>query len=216
MARLNKEQRRIDRTLDQIQKYLQVTNNEFEMYFLGILKVPPQDKARELKRMFRELTEVPILNTSLKFKARTLTARHNSFKLKWLRTCKQIENGTYHRHRALDNLRSRNRADSDAQSPAELRAEIKALIRGDEPPPKAAPKRKKGPRGHEVGSDALFEQFKDVQAQLGKKRRVNRQAVEDKLRERAAQVKKEHGCKEVRFQVVAEGGRSRVKVIPVT
>ena len=214
MARLSKDGRKLKNTLDGIGSYLNVTNTEYEMYFLGVVKKPPHDKARELRRIFRELFEMNINNTSLKFQARTLIARYNTLKMKWLRTCKQIEEGTYPRQRFMADLKDKQ-AKKAGPSSATLRAEIKALVRGEDVPEVRPAGRGNANRGHEVGSDALFDQYQEVRQNLGQKGRGDRKAMEARLSERAREVKKKYGCKDVRFDIVEEGGRSRIKVIPV-
>ncbi|MBJ95429.1 MAG: hypothetical protein CMP23_13280 [Rickettsiales bacterium] len=216
MARLNRDGRKLKNTLEGVETFLNVTNTEFEMYFLGVVKKAPHDKERELKRMFRDIFEMKISNTSLAFKARTLIARYNTLKMKWLRTCKQIEEGTYRRQRFMADLNAKNRDQGQGPSAQTLREEIKALVRGDEVPEVQPVARRNARRGHEVGSDALFEQYQDVRRSLGQQGGADRKAMEARLQQRASEVKKKYGCKDVRFDIVEENGRSRVKVIPVT
>jgi len=215
LARLSKDGRKLKNTLDGVQSYLNVTNTEYEMYFLGVVTKPPHDKARELKRIFRELFETKFTNTSLAFQARTLIARYNTLKMKWHRTCKQIEEGTYPRQRFMADLKDKQKK-SAGPSAATLRAEIKALVRGEDVPEVRPVARGNANRGHEVGSDALFEQYQGVRQSLGQKGQGDRKAMEARLQERAQEVKTKYGCKDVRFDIVEENGRSRIKVIPVT
>lgn len=216
MARLDKDGRKLKHTLEGVQTFLNVTNTEYEMYFLGVLKKAPHDKERELKRMFRDIFDMNITNTSLAFKARTLIARYNTLKMKWLRTCRQIEEGTYHRQRFMADLKDKQRAQEGGPSAETLREEIKALVRGEDVPEVRPPARGNARRGHEVGSDALFEQYQQVRRDLGQEKSGDRKAMEARLNQRAQEVKKKYGCKDVRFDIVEENGRSRVKVIPVT
>jgi len=213
LARLNRENRAVLRVLESIEKVLRVSNNEFEIYFIGMLRVPPKDKERELKRMFIDLRELGILNTSLLFKARTLTSRYNTLKMRWLRTTKQIENGTYHRHRVMADKREKARAEA-GPSATEVRAQIRAMIRGEEVAEARPQASGDKSRGHKIGSDDLFKEFKEVRRQLGKGDDVNRKALEKQLEARAEKMKKDYGYKKVTFRVVAENGRSRIKVIP--
>jgi len=216
LARLNKDGRKLKNTLEGVQTFLNVTNTEYEMYFLGVVKKPPHDKARELKRMFHDIYEMNITNTSLAFKARTLIARHNTLKMKWLRTCKQIEEGTYPRQRFIADLKDKQRKErASGPSAKTLREEIKALVRGEDVPEVRPASRGNANRGHEVGSDELFNQYQEVRQTLGQSGRGDRKAMEARLKSRADEVKKKYGCKDVRFDIVEENGRSRVKVIPV-
>ena len=216
MARLDKDGRKLKNMLEGVETFLNVTNTEFEMYFLGVLKKAPHDKERQLKRMFRDIFEMKITNTSLAFKARTMIARYNTLKMKWLRTVKQIEEGTYHRQRFMADLKDKQRSQAKGPSAQTLREEIKALVRGEEVPEVRPAARGNARRGHAVGSDELFDQYQQVRRELGQGGAGDRKAMEARLNQRANEVKKKYGCKDVRFDIVEENGRSRVKVIPVT
>ncbi len=225
-----------------LQSFLQITKTEYEMYFMGIQTKPPAGKHRELKRMFRELTEMGIQNTAQRFKLKVVRARYNSLSLLWQRTCKQIEDGTYTKHRVMADKREKARADratgDKVQEARRLKEEIRALIRGDVPPedttatqrtepatPEASPAeaparpamRQQPARrgGHTVGSRELVDEFSNVRRQLGLEGQVNARALEARLRKHEEIVKARTGCREVRFRVVAEDGKPRLKAIPV-
>ena len=238
MARIDRDSRQIKETLDLLRQFIQLTKTEYDMYFMGINKVPPNDKERELKRMFRELQDTGINNTALRFRLKTLRSRYNSLRMFWLRTCKQIEDGTYRKHRVMANLREeRNRGSQ--QDSAALREQIRALARGEDIPEELREKtvhmeavreepdepgsrrmRPNRPRGagkqaHDIGSDALVREFASMRAKLGLKGKVDGEKLERKLRAHAEKLKKEYGVRDVRFRVEAEGGKAKLKAIPV-
>ena len=244
MARRDRDHRRITQELELLQSFLQVTKTEYEMYFMGIQRKPPADKHRELKRMFRELTELGIQNTAQRFKLKVVRARYNTLSLLWQRTCKQIEDGTYTKHRVMADKRDKARVESKVadkvQETRRMKEEIRALIRGEEVgaedststervapveeelPPVAVPARpeprRPAPtrsRGHTVGSAELVDEFSSVREQLGLDGRINARALEARLRKHEEIVKARTGCREVRFRVVAEDGKPKLKAIPV-
>ena len=215
---------------------MQLTKTEYDMFFMGINKVPPNDKQRELKRMFRELQGTVINNTALRFQYKMLKARYNSLKMYWLRTTKQIEEGTYRRHRVMANLRQ-ERNQGGQVSADQVREQIRALARGEELPeglgektlvseavkdddprvPRRSPARPRGAshRAHAVGSDDLVREYASMRAKLGLKGKVDSAKLEKKLRNHAEKLKKEYGVRDVRFRVEAVGGKAKLKAIPV-
>lgn len=223
---------------------MHMTKNEYEMYFMGVIRKPPEERHREIKRTLHEFTQLNITNTAVKFRLRVLRTRFNSLSLRWLRTVKQIEDGTYKKHRWLADRREAERKKKGPQkSPEEIRAEIKALMRGDDPEEAAAAvRRKKGipepprptgkepkvsaprspgrpgasqRRGHAVGSDSLFDAYVSARQNSGQGGSVDRKSLEATLRKHASQIKKKYGARDVRFKVVQENGKARVKAIPV-
>lgn len=145
MARIEKEQRRAAELLETIEKLMQVCKTEHEMYFMGILRRAPEEKAAELVRQFHELENTTITNTALGFKAKVLRTRHNSLRLIWVRTLKQIEDGTYKRHRIMADVRDKERAASKQkrEDPEVVKAEVRALARGLDPEVAKAEARRK-------------------------------------------------------------------------
>lgn len=233
MAKRDRESRNIKETLDLLRQYIQLTKTEYDMYFMGINRVPPNDKERELKRMIRELQDTVINNTSLKFQFKSLRARYSSLSMYWLRTCKQIEDGTYRKHRVMADLRSeRNRGGS--QDADAIRDQIKELARGEKVPDHLEEKTVwmeaikderdgsgRGRRGggkrrsYEVGSSDLVREYASLRAKLGVEGKVDTKKLERKLRAHAEKLKKEYGVRDVRFRVESDGGKAKLKAIPV-
>lgn len=71
----------------------------YEQHFLGIEKRPPLIPLKQVVRLIRELETANFRNTSLKFRMRSLVQKFYSYRSYWNRTLREIENGTYKRHR---------------------------------------------------------------------------------------------------------------------
>ncbi|MCP4868183.1 MAG: hypothetical protein GY898_05645 [Proteobacteria bacterium] len=229
MARLDRDSKKVKQTLELLAQFIQITKNEYDMYFMGIQRMPPTDKEREVKRILRELTDGYITNTAQRFQLRVLRARYNTLKVLWHRTVKEIENGTYKKHRFMADKRSAAEVKAAVDEARAVREQIKALSRGEEideaPTEQVAtieerPKARKKPApkrggGHAAGSQELANEFAAVRKSLGLNGKVSSSALEARLRKHAEIVKERTGAKEVRFKVVAENGKPRVKAIPV-
>jgi len=222
---------------------MQMTKNEYEMYFMGVTRRPPEEKTREIKKLLHEFTEMHITNTRVVFKLRVLRTRFNSYSLRWLRTMKQIEDGTYRKHRWLADKRDAERAKKPKQkSSDEVRAEIRALMRGEDPDAAAATVRRErgdpndtatvrsegrkvvaprgapkagGRNGHEIGSDGLYDAYVSARKGSGSTEAVNRAALEATLNRHREKIKAKYGVRDVRFKVVTENGKPKVKAVPV-
>lgn len=236
MARKDRDAKRTKEAIDLLEKYLQIVKNEHEMYFLGIMKRPPDSKIRDIKRMVRDLEESQINNTAMQFQVRRLRAKFNTYNTMWARVCKQIEEGTYKRQRFMADLREKGRA-QQAEDAKAVKDQIKALIRGDDPedadqtatvrdiptaPSMDLPGRRGRPQarasgkgGHSIGSDNLLKEYNSVRANTGGQGRVSGAQLEQVLRRHEAAIKKKTGAREVRFRVVEEGGKPKIKAIPV-
>src|SRR5262245_61764874 len=67
----------------------------YEQYFLGIAKVAPSHLHTDAERKMREIAQVQIRNTALRWRFATLQQKFGSYNTYWRRTLRQIENGTY-------------------------------------------------------------------------------------------------------------------------
>src|SRR6187401_595244 len=88
----------IDVALDELETRLERLRALYEQYFIGIEKLEPSIPRKDVDRRIYALRKVQIRNTAKRFKLQNLIQRYNTFQQYWLRTCREIENGTYHRH----------------------------------------------------------------------------------------------------------------------
>src|SRR5690554_3169414 len=118
----------IEARISQFEKKLDRLYRQFEQYFVGVEKRPPHQGRRDVMRLFRELEQMPMIRTDLKFRFRGLAQRLTTYKVYWTRIEREIENGTYHRDVARAKARQKKREDreegevSDAQDDGYLDA----------------------------------------------------------------------------------------------
>jgi hypothetical protein len=239
MAKRDREARKVKEAIDLFDKMLTMVKNEHEMYFLGISKKPPASKVRDLKRALRDLEDMQVLNTAMTFQVRRMRNKFNTYNTLWMRTIKQIEEGTYRRQRFLANHREADRK-KQHESSEKVRDQIRALARGGdvedatatiqngsmkapEPTlrsgehhrPKARPQAKREQSGHAIGSRELLREYLTARKAVGKAGAVDPRALDKALQKQAAQIKARYGVKDVKFRVVAENGKAKVKAIPI-
>jgi hypothetical protein len=81
----------LDAALDRVKVH-------YEQYFLGIQKQPPTYLHTDVERKIRDLTQLQIRNTALRYRFVTLQQKFGSYNSYWRRTLRQIESGTYLRN----------------------------------------------------------------------------------------------------------------------
>lgn len=90
----------IEELLDAVDSTLDRLKTLYEQYFLGIQKQAPGYIHSDVERKLRELTQLNIRNTGLRYRLATLQQKFGSYNSYWRRTMRQIENGTYTRNLA--------------------------------------------------------------------------------------------------------------------
>lgn len=94
----NESAESVEEQLDAIDKNLERVKTLYEQYFLGIQKQPPTFIHTDLERKLRDLTQLQIRNTGMRYRLATLTQKLGAYNSYWKRTLRQIENGTYLRN----------------------------------------------------------------------------------------------------------------------
>ena len=88
----------IDVALDELEKRLERLRSLYEQYFIGIERIEPSIPRQDVDRRIHALRKTQIRNTAKRFKLQNIIQRYNAFQQYWVRICREIENGTYHRH----------------------------------------------------------------------------------------------------------------------
>lgn len=71
----------------------------YEQYFMGFERTEPSVPRKDVERRIQDLRKVRFNNTAKRFKFQTLIQRYNTMQQYWGRICREIENGTYKRHK---------------------------------------------------------------------------------------------------------------------
>ncbi len=109
----------IEELLDTLDLALDRVKVLYEQYFLGIQKQAPTHLHTDVERKLRDLSQMQIRNTALRYRFVTIQQKFGSYNSYWRRTLRKIESGTY--GRALSKL-GRQAAQSGAEIPAEILA----------------------------------------------------------------------------------------------
>ncbi|MCE9579677.1 MAG: hypothetical protein K8W52_41550, partial [Deltaproteobacteria bacterium] len=85
----------IEEALDELDKLVDRLRVMYEQYFMGIQKMAPSHLHAEAERKIRELTQLNIRNTGLRYRFATIGQKFGSYNNYWRRTLREIEAGRY-------------------------------------------------------------------------------------------------------------------------
>ncbi len=112
--------------LEQLEKLMERLKVMYEQYFMGIQKIAPAQLHVEAERRLRDLTQVSIRNTALRYRFNSLQQKYGSYNSYWRRTLREIEQGRY--VRSLQRL-SRQAARDGVALPEEILAAMPKRMR---------------------------------------------------------------------------------------
>lgn len=90
----------IEARLTEMEKKMDRLRSMYESFFMGMERVPPETLRREMNRMMLEMQQVPIGNSSMRFRFQSLSQRWVLQSTYWNRTMREIEAGTFRRDMA--------------------------------------------------------------------------------------------------------------------
>ncbi len=170
---------------------LKMLKFEYEQYFMGSRPREPQLLRGDVNKLGTRYSNIGIKNTALRFKFNNLCARFFAMRRHWDRVLRQIEEGTYERHRFKANLKERSRAAPDAEAS------------------------KTGSGGSQDRSD-LFDAYVDARRSCGEDvKSLSRDRLDALVSKQRTAIQQRYGCDDVRFRVVVENGKTKLKATPV-
>ncbi len=174
------------RVLDQKLKQLKL---DYDRYFLGARPREPVVLRADVDKLIAIYSNQAITNSGLRFRFSSICSRYQGLKRQWCEVLRQIEQGTYARHRFKAALHERQRAPVAAQAtaaPADPRADSQA--------------------------GGLFEAYRAARESCGQQTsNVTPAALERVLAEQRETLRARFGDAEFRFRVVVEDGRAKIK-----
>ena len=171
------------RVLDSKLKQLKL---DYDRYFLGSRPREPAVLRGEVDKLIAIYSNQAIRNSALRFKFSSICSRYQAFKRQWNEILRQMEQGTYGRHRFKADLHERERSDG---------------VEGAAPEPAPA-----------CDADRLFEEYRAARERCGQETRSLTPAALDRvLAQQRETLRARFGDAELRFRVVVEDGRAKIK-----
>ena len=158
----------------------------YERYFLGTRPREPIVDRSEVEKLITVYSNTPIKNTALKFRFSSINSRYQAYKRQWNETLRKIEQGTYSRHR------------------------FKADLHEQEVPP---PPASVDVAGKPADSGALYQAYIQARKACGQSvAGISAEKLQATLEKQAGVVQQRYGKANVRYRVVVEEGKAKLKV----
>jgi hypothetical protein len=167
---------------------------EYEQYFLGTRKREPQLTRSDVQKVITFYANVPIKNTGNRFRFNNLRARFFTFKRHWDLNVRKMEEGRYERDVFKANLHERERnARQDRAGGESARNEADKRSSGD-----------------------LFEAYKTAREATGQGTAgLSPAKLEALIQKQEKSIREKYGVNQVKFRVVVEDGKAKLKAAPV-
>lgn len=177
--------KKFDRQIDEMENAINLLKREFEKYFGGGSKKPPTDDQTKLEKAIKKYVGAPGLNYAQRFRYSSLVARFNTYNELWNKQLRMKEEGKYQ---------------TGPQQPPPVH------------PPKAHSERKKTKDPLEsIYNDYLANREKTGEGAPPLNFDGFTQVVS---KQREALINKFH-CKDVKFYVTIEDGKTKLKAKPL-
>ena len=183
----------VDEELEELDQGLKRLRVEYDQFFLGILKRPPNVLQGRMQKIIVKFSNQILRKTHQKFRFNQLNSKFQIYRQQWGRTIRQIESGTYKGHRFKANLHERERVS---------RAKREALLPEADTP---APSAKAGPM------DQLYDALLAARRRAGESGPdPDRTKVGELVRKQTAALRAKHPGAKVRFRVAVDGKRAKL------
>src|SRR5690606_14521122 len=113
----------IDLQISELESRLERLRVLYEQYFMGFERMEPAIARKDVERRVHDLRKTRFPTTAKRFKFQTIIQRYSSLVQYWTRTCRDIENGTYRKHRIKARKRFANESSRPGPPDAQERAE---------------------------------------------------------------------------------------------
>jgi hypothetical protein len=187
------QQDEIDEELDELDHSLKRLRVEYDQYFLGILKRPPEVLQGRVLKVIVKYANTKLRKTHHKFRFNQLNSKFQIYRQQWGRVLRQIEAGTYKGHLFRAKLHERERGISDeTPRPSAMQAP---------PEPTARP----------GAIDKLFDALVAARKRAGDSGPApDRAKLNEIVKKQTAALKQKHPGAKVKFRVAIEGNKAKL------
>jgi hypothetical protein len=184
------QQDEVDEELDDLDNGLKRLRVEYDQYFLGIIKRPPEVLQGRIQKVIVKYSNEKLRKTHQKFRFNQLNSKYQIYRQQWGRTMRQIEAGTYKGHLFKAKLHERERGVLDeTPNPFKPQAE----------PAKAGP------------IDRLFAALVAARKRAGDAGPApDRAKLSEIVKKQTAALKQKHPGAKVKFRVAVEGNKAKL------
>jgi hypothetical protein len=202
----------INDDLKDIEKGMRQLQVEWEKFFGGLERKPPNDLKARVERLIRSYAGAEIRNATERFRYQTLTARYNTFNELWNKRLRAKEEGRpLGFHGRIERLHEEHMAELGPAPPSLGEELLPELELPRLPPPRKGEVRVENPQGDRLAVRALFDQFLQARQQAGEGGSVKFESFEKLISQQAARILREKGAQAVDFRIETRDGKVSLK-----
>jgi hypothetical protein len=173
----------VEEDLKLLEAKINQLKREYEQYFLGTRPRAPVVLAGEVRKIIAMLSNNAFANTALKFKFSSTCSRYQAYNRQWQETLRKIEQGTYERHR------------------------FKAHLHEKQPTSPQAP-----PSGARLDDPGIYDAYVEARQACGQEvKHLSPEKLQAILRKQEKDLRTRFGDSDIRFRVVVENGKAKLK-----
>ena len=170
---------------------MKIDRKNYEQYFMGMLRIPREREFTRIQGLIRKLKNIYSPNTAVKFRLESLVSKFQSYQRYWMRIMREIEEGRYHRDKFKADMRV---GKVDRSAPGRVQASDKKFDEDIE-------------KLHKEYMMARLECNQNIDG-LSKKK------LKQSIQKSLPQLRQKYKGKDVKFRVVVEGGKAKLKAVP--
>jgi len=179
---------RMEERVKILESDIQRLKTQYDQFFLGVQKIPPEKLARDVAREIRLLSTANVTNTATKFRIQQVVSRYNTFLSYWQRNLRDIEDGRVPRRKGA------------AADPTGSNGDVIAIS---------------SPDVDREQMDRLFRALNREYRRIGSDTAPEMSMIRRMVQKQTADLKKKYGCQKVAYKVVSEEGKVKIKASPV-
>jgi hypothetical protein len=196
--------------LNALDDYLRRLKVEYDIYFGGGSKKPPTEMEWKVKTLLKKFSDGTKLTFAQRFRYNAIQQRYALFNALWLQKLAIKEEGYRRPQDAVLGIQGM-RPDQEHEAAAALK-HAHAGSRPDRPFTVAC----SGGDGEQASVEALFKALSQAREQTGGEKSPTLDSFKKFVRQKTAQIRKEHDCKAVEYSVEMQNGQVRLTAKPKT
>lgn len=186
---------KIAQEIEQLGGDLEKLRLAYEQYFLGLERTEPSKLRKGVSDLVRKHSGTGLQNARLKFRLQQMIARYNTYVAYWDRILREMEDGTYTRDVFKAKIHEKARFGAPAAAS-----------------PAAAPVAKAA-----SPMEQLYRQYVDAKKKCNEDvSSLSLEKFEKTIRAQIETLKQKTGGTTIRFQVLTEGGKAKLKALAQT
>ena len=184
----------------QLELALKKLKFQYEQFFMGEEKIPPEKLQTDIDAKVRNLSSSAIKNVGARFRFSTFSSKYSAYKQNWARQLRLFEEGKFGRGKIKAKL--------DAQAAASSHAGTRLA---------PEPAEMSGDAGAEEQIINVYKEYLDAKKKCNEDTSgISLDKISDTIRKQTPVLMEKFKAKDVKFKVVIENGKAKLKAVPIT